>query len=171
MRIILFRGRPGVGKTTLSNALAQVTHFPILRKDDIYHASAKQVEAHESRNDISYETIYTILEANAKNDVTFILDCPFQYPADMPMMHEWCATHGAELKSVLVTCSDETIWAARIAAREERPFNIHHFTDFARLKEFYGTMQLTPERDELLIDTIKPVGESLEKINAFISYV
>lgn len=168
MRIILFRGRPGVGKTTLSSMLAKRQHFPVLRKDDIYHVSAKQIETHESRNDVSYDTIYKILEANVDVDCTFILDCPFQYPGDLELIRTWSSTYNVTLLSILVTCSDEIVWAERISNREERPYNIHHFTDFERLKDFYGTMHLTPETDELLIDTIHPIETSMQKIEAFI---
>jgi adenylate kinase family enzyme len=168
MRIILFRGRPGVGKTTLSSVISKRHHFPVLRKDDIYHVSAKQVDTHENRNDISYETIYKILEANVETDCTFILDCPFQYPGDLELIRTWCDTFKVQLRSILVTCSDEIMWAERIAQRDERPYNIHHFTDFERLKEFYGTMHLTPEPDELLVDTVHPIEASIKKIEDFI---
>ena len=168
MKVILFRGRPGVGKTTLSSIISKRHNIPVLRKDDIYHVSAKQIETHESRNDISYETIYKILEANAETKCTFILDCPFQYPGDLELIRVWCDTYKATLHSILVTCSDEMVWAKRISERDERPFNIHHFTDFERLRAFYGTVQLTPEVDELLIDTVHPIEDSIRKIEEFI---
>lgn len=38
--VILLRGRPGVGKTTVSNGLQARLHIPIIRKDDIYDAVA-----------------------------------------------------------------------------------------------------------------------------------
>ncbi|MFM2415116.1 MAG: hypothetical protein RI911_809, partial [Candidatus Parcubacteria bacterium] len=64
---------------------------------------------------------------------------------------------------------DEVLWAERIANRDIRPFNIHHFTDFERLKAFYGTMHLTPDDDELLVDTIHPLEHSLKRISDWIS--
>ncbi len=170
MKIILFRGRPGVGKTTLSSVISKRHNIPVLRKDDIYHVSAKQIETHENRNDISYETIYKILEANVETDCTFILDCPFQYPGDLELIKTWSTTYNVRLLSILVTCSDEVEWAKRIAERDERPFSIHHFTDFERLKDFYGIMHLTPESGELLIDTVHPIETSIEKIEHFITH-
>jgi predicted kinase len=169
MKIILFRGRPGVGKTTLSSAIALQHSFPVLRKDDLYQVSASKIDTHDARNDISYETIYKILEANAGSDCTFILDCPFQYPDDLPTLRTWCAIHHTKLVSILVTCSDETMWAQRIAAREERPFSIHHFTSFEKIEKHYGSMHLTPEADELLVDTVHPIAASLAYINQHIT--
>ncbi|MCX6756120.1 MAG: hypothetical protein NTX85_02165 [Candidatus Nomurabacteria bacterium] len=50
--VILFRGRPGVGKTTISNAFAIERGIPILRKDDIYDVTALYVNDHTTRNKI-----------------------------------------------------------------------------------------------------------------------
>jgi adenylate kinase family enzyme len=169
MRIVLFRGRPGVGKTTLSTAIAEACGHPVLRKDDIYHMSAKRLDEHASRNDLSYETIYTILETNQHVPCTFLLDCPFQHPGDMEALHAWCTEHQVELKSILVVCSNESLWAERISNRGERPHNIHHFTSFEKLKNYYGTMHLSPEAGELVIDTVQPIESSLEKIRAYIA--
>ena len=45
-KVILFRGKAGVGKTTLSNESSKRLNIPVLRKDDIYDAVASYIEEH-----------------------------------------------------------------------------------------------------------------------------
>ncbi|MBI2121012.1 MAG: AAA family ATPase [Parcubacteria group bacterium] len=169
MKIILFRGRPGTGKTTLSNAFAKYVDFPVLRKDDVYDAAAEFVSEHDIRNKISHGVLYNILETNRKTNCTFILDYAFQYPGDIQIIRKWCNERGVVLKSILVTCSDEKLWAERLKMRAENPAPNQLLTDFESFEKLYGTMQLLPEEDELFVDTINSVGEILTQVIEFIS--
>lgn len=47
MRIILFRGLPGVGKTYVSDVLALKINSLILRKDNLYDVIADDINNHE----------------------------------------------------------------------------------------------------------------------------
>jgi len=168
MKIILFRGRPGTGKTTLSNAFAKQIHFPVLRKDDMYDVTSEFVNEHGIRNKISYQTLYKILESNIENNSTFIFDYPFQHPGDLEILRNWCANNGVTLKSILVTCSNEEVWAQRFKERAKNPAPNQLITNFEEFKKLYGTMHLTPEADELFVDTINSLESILAQVNAFI---
>lgn len=169
MKIILFRGRPGTGKTTLSNAFAKQVNFSVLRKDDVYDVTAEFVSEHGIRNKISYQALYKILGSNTKNDSTFILDYPFQHEGDLDVLRKWCVENGAALKSILVTCSDEKVWAKRFEERTKNPTPNQLLTDFESFKKLYGTMHLTPEADELFIDTVNSIESNLAQITIFTS--
>ncbi len=167
MKLILFRGRPGTGKTTLSQAFAQRVNFPILRKDDVYDVTAEFITEHNARNKISYRALYKILESNTGNGSTFILDYPFQHPGDLDILRAWCADHKATLKSILVTCSDEKVWAQRLDERAKNPAPNQLITDFDSFKKLYGTMHLSPEADELCVDTVRSVEDIVANIVEF----
>jgi tRNA uridine 5-carbamoylmethylation protein Kti12 len=168
MKIILFRGRPGTGKTTLSEALAQQTNFSILRKDDIYDVTSVFIAEHDIRNKISYNALYKILESNSKNDLVFIVDYPFQYPGDLEIIKNWCIDKKVVLKSILVTCSDEKLWAQRFENRSKNPTPNQLITDFESFKKLYGTMQLPPEKDELFIDSINSLDSIIPQVIDFV---
>lgn len=169
MRIILFRGRPGTGKTVLSDAVATQTDLPVLRKDDFYDAAAEFVAEHDVRNRMSYRALYKVLESNSNNQSTLILDYPFQHPGDLGLIGRWSAENGARLKSVLVTCSDERLWAQRLEERAINPAPNQLITNFQSFQKFYGTMQLTPEVGELLVDNVGSIEDVLPQIIRFIS--
>ncbi len=164
MKIILFRGRPGTGKTTLTHAFAEKTHFSILRKDDIYDPVSEYVKEHSDRNKLSHGILYKILESNIHSDATFILDFAFQNSSDYSIIKNWCAERNVQFKSVLVTCSDEKLWAERLDKRSENPTPNQLITSFEGFKKYYGTMHIEPEQDELVVDTVKSVEEIIQEV-------
>lgn len=169
MKIILFRGRPGAGKTTVSHAFAEITHFPVLRKDDFYDPASVFLKDHGERNRLSHDTLYKILESNAHTNATFILDFAFQNEKDFSMIKDWCAEHNIELKSILVTCSDETTWAERFNKRAESPAPNQLITNFDELKKYYGFMQIEKEPEELLVDTKNSIKIILNEVLEYLS--
>lgn len=169
MKLILFRGRPGAGKTTISNLLSKEEDLPILRKDDIYDVAFEFIEDHTTKNKISYGSLYAILETNKASGCTFILDYPFQTTDDLSIIKQWCTTNDVELKSILVTCSNEALWAERFNVRASNPKPNQLLTNFEKMKEYYGAMQLTPELNELFIDTVNNQNTILEQIKTFIN--
>jgi len=170
MKIVLFRGRPAVGKSTLANALAAQTMLSLLSKDALYDPLALFIEKHQDRNKAVHNVLYSILEQNKDREITFILDFPFQYDEDFLIISNWCNTRKVELKSVLITCSDERLWKKRLEARSENPTPNQLITDFSLLTQYYkGNMQLRPVNGELCIDTVEPVNSLLPKIVSYLS--
>lgn len=75
--VILFRGRPGVGKTLLSDRISALCNLPIIRKDDLYDMTASFLIDHEQRNKVSYGILFKILETNKWVAGRTVLDFPF----------------------------------------------------------------------------------------------
>jgi len=168
MQIILFRGRPGAGKSTLTDEF--IKHYPgfLIRKDDLYDTASEVLTEHSDRNKIAYNGLYKLLESNTTSDVTVVLDYPFQHDGDMDVIKSWCKQNNIALKSVLVTCSDIKVWSERLAARSENPKPNQLVTNYNEFKKMYGTMQLEPEAGELIIDSIKPIETNVEQVRDFI---
>ncbi|OMP74678.1 AAA family ATPase [[Flexibacter] sp. ATCC 35208] len=170
MNLILFRGRPGTGKTFMSNLLSATINLPILRKDDFYDVISSIQPEHQARNRVTFKLLYTILNSNKNIDSTIIIDFPFQFNEDIADLRKWCHENLVTLKSVVVTCSDEKLWASRFNQRAENPTPNQLITDFEKLVERYEYMHLKADAGELLIDTIQQPEENLAKIIKFLHH-
>ncbi len=169
MKIILFRGRPGAGKTTLAKVFAAQENHPLVSKDDLYDPLVGYVKEHSERNKLSYQLLYQILENNLHTNVVFVLDFPFQRDEDFAIIDSWCKEKKVALTSILVTCSDETLWAERVNKRAKNPKPNQLITDFSELKEHYGgDMQLLPKPGELLVDSVDALDVLLQQVTPFI---
>lgn len=155
--IILFRGRPGVGKSTVSNAFAKERKLLILRKDDIYDSAAAYLEDHATRNKISYASLFKILKSNISSRTSLILDYPFQRDEEVLNLREWCDKNDLNLVSVLVVCSDRNIWKERFNKRSENPAPNQLIKDLDELERHYGDLNLYPLENEMVVDTIEAI--------------
>lgn len=162
--IILFRGRPGVGKSTVSNTLAKDRKLPILRKDDIYDSAATYIEDHTIRNKISYDSLFKILESNTYSGTSLILDYPFQRDEEVINLEMWCKSHDLHLISVLVICSDREIWKQRFNKRSKNPTPNQLITNLDELEQHYGDLNLKPLENEIVVDTTKSVQTILKQL-------
>lgn len=166
--IILFRGRPGVGKTAVSDALSAHHNIPIIRKDDFYDVIAVFNPDHGQRNRMSYDILYRILDTNLRIQTRFILDFPFNRKEDMGRFKTWLEERGFKLKSILLVCSDEAIWAERFNKRQSNPMPNQLITDFQELKRHYGDLSIEPMSGELVVDTVASLDSILLRITAYL---
>lgn len=162
--IILFRGRPGVGKSTISNAFAKGRKLPILRKDDIYDSAASYIEDHMIRNRISYDSLFKILESNISSETSLILDYPFQRDEEIINFQRWCKECNVHLVSVLVICSDREVWKERFNKRSENPAPNQLVTDLDQLERHYGNLDLKPLEGEIVVDTVESIETVLKQL-------
>lgn len=162
--VILFRGRPGVGKTTLTTMLSKRLHSFVLRKDDIYDVTSKYVDDNTVRNKISYNALYKTIESNSVSGATIILDYPFQINENVEAFQTWCKARGVKLILILVICSDRALWKERFNARAENPEPSQLITDFDELEKHYGTLSIAPLEHELVVDTVQPPSEIIDAI-------
>jgi len=164
MKIILFRGRPASGKTTISKALGLRMALPVIHKDDIYDSLSSVIAEHSIRNKAAHDILFSILESNTHANATVILDFPFQNSADFSIIESWCAQHKVILKSVLVTCTNEHLWRERLILRSQHPLPNQLIYDFDELKKRYGSMHVEPHPSELLIDSALLLEDSIRHI-------
>ena len=163
--IILFRGRPGVGKSAVSGAFAKEYRLAVLKKDDIYDSAATYIEDHGVRSKISYDSLFKILESNMSSGVSLVLDYPFQKDEEVLKLQDWCKKRNVHLVSVLVTCSDRELWKKRFNLRSQNPLPNQLIVDFDELERYYGELSLKPLEDEIVIDTVESIDTILKQLS------
>ncbi|CAG7615565.1 AAA family ATPase [Paenibacillus allorhizosphaerae] len=166
--VILLRGRPGVGKTTISDRLGPMLNVPIIRKDDFYDVISDYNDNHEQRNKVSYGILFRLLQTNASTNMRYILDFPFNKEEEMNHFKLWLESRDYGLKSILCTCSDEKIWAERFNKRKSNPLPNQLITDFDELKSYYKVLSIQPMDGELVIDTVESMDSIMDQIKVYL---
>lgn len=162
-KVILFRGKAGVGKTTLSNIVGKALNIPIIRKDDIYDSIAGYIDDHEMINRACYNTVYKILETNIANDIDVIVDAGFHYIDQVLRFKTWVTGKKADFVPLLCVCSDEELWKQRFNRRGINPKANNLITDFEKLKLHYEDLITHPLGDEIILDTVDNLDSLKDK--------
>ncbi|MEM9795300.1 MAG: AAA family ATPase [Pseudomonadota bacterium] len=116
-RLILFGGRPGVGKSTLARALADRIGAVWLRIDSIEGALAASTLAITQAEDAGYAAARAVAADNIRLGRDVIADAVNAEPFIRDWWAEMPREIGASLFTVEVICSDPALHRARIEAR------------------------------------------------------
>lgn len=76
--VVLLKGPPGSGKSTLARKLSQHLQWPHIDKDDVRDCFQPLAFEHPSVdwNELSYDVMFSVLEAQLRVGVSCIVDCP-----------------------------------------------------------------------------------------------
>lgn len=175
--VILIRGMPGIGKTTLATALATTMGFPLVMKDDVRDVAVRwdkklndailrsdpDSSLRVDSNDMTYEVCFAIGLTQLRVGASGVI---FESPLGRVQLGEKAVatfqTSGAYV--VLVDCyAERSVWEARLATRtphSHRPRDADQITD-----HYGGAIDYELETDaHIRIDTAVPTKESVEKV-------
>lgn len=155
---------PGVGKTFISDKIAERLSIALIRKDDIYDSIYIPVPTHQLRNKICYDLIYKLIDTNLEARVDLIIDCPFREHNDLDKLNDFIKNKDGIFKPVLCECNNEELWALRFNQRSTNPKPNNLLTDFNALKTNYQSLHLEKYQNELVLNTQEDIEDLLSKI-------
>lgn len=125
--LILLKGQPGSGKSTIGRAMAQHYRCPVIDKDDARNAFSSSFQQHPTINwnELSYDVMQNYVDTQLGLGLSVIVDCPLArlevYQRFGPLADKY------KTSKVLIECepSDEDIWRARLEARGNEDFGTH----------------------------------------------
>lgn len=161
--LLLMKGHPGTGKSTLARALAARLRCPLLDKDDIKDHTADL----DDGNDRSYAILWQLVETQLKLGLSVVVDSPLAYPRLYATGRALAKRYGVPLL-VVETHVDATTWVERLTARDPN-VRLHTVSDWASLQALLARYDgcwrypIAPEQ-HVRIDTGGTIEACVERV-------
>ena len=136
--LLVLKGLPGSGKSTLGRALAQKLGCALVDKDDIKDI----IDGHsDGAGRLAYEVMFNIARKQLRVGNSAICDSPLTYEELYRRACRLAREEDASLAVVECVCPDTEEWQQRIEGRKELNLPEHHQTDWLRLQEYLASVE------------------------------
>lgn len=157
--LLLLKGHPATGKSSLAQALARRLGWPLVDKDDV-----KDFTHHLPRgNFIAYDVAWRFVDRQLSLGLSVVVDTPLSYPIGYETGQKLADAHGARLL-VVESVLPEDVWRQRLEARQPRAPGDHKIRGWPQMQtllaEYDGCWQYPIDpTHHLWVDTSQPERE------------
>jgi len=169
MKLILFSGLPGTGKSTLAEALARDMRIPVFAKDWLEAALLRS--GLQPPSDLrllgfaGYELLTVLAERQLTLGQSVILDSVAASPSIRSTWRQLSDQYGADFRAIECICSDESLHQSRLKERKRNIPGWHEleWSEVERVKRYYSVW----EGERLVLDMTNPFDENFLKAKAY----
>jgi predicted kinase len=173
MRLIIFSGLPGTGKSSLADEIGRELGIPVFSKDWL-EAALRLCGLGQTENEAQvlgyagYELLTTLTERQLRLGQSVILDSVASFEPIRMRWRKLAYAYNADWRVVECICSDEVEHRARITNRQRDIPGWQELTwaDVERVKSYYAPW--TEER--LVIDGVQSLETNLELIRNYLQF-
>ena len=117
--LVVLRGLPGIGKTSLAGSLARELGWPLLDKDDFKQVLLGRVDA---ADELAYDLLFEVAGWQLAHGLSVLCDSPLQFASLYELAQRTAQTAAAQLVVLDCVLSDAAEHRRRIEARQrQRP--------------------------------------------------
>jgi predicted kinase len=169
MKLIVFSGLPGTGKSTLAETVAKDLGIPVFAKDWLEATlvrSGLRASSEDKRLGFAgYELLTILAERQLMLRQSAILD---SVAASQSIRRAWCQPaerYGADYRVVECICSDESLHRARLKGRQRNIPGWHEleWSEVERVRQVYSPW----EGERLILDMIASLDENIQKAKVY----
>lgn len=168
MRLIVFSGLPGTGKTTLAETIGREMRIPVFAFDWLMSVIVPFDILPSNR--VSAEIGYGLLTRLAERQLTLgqsaILDSVAGLAAGREQWRVLAAAYGATFYAIETICSDEALQRSRIEGRTRGIPNWYELT-WANVEQSRANFQAW-DGARLVVDAVEPLAQNLERIREYL---
>lgn len=162
MRLLMLKGQPGCGKSTLGRALSARLGWLLIDKDDIKDILTNHFP---DTGTVDYEIMFNLARRQLEQGHSVICDSPLTFPDLYHEIQRIAREARSDLAILEIFCSDKQIWQVRINTRKELHLPSHHQTDWEALQSYLqhvGVKASYPITDpQLVLDSARPLPDLL----------
>jgi predicted kinase len=169
MKLIIFSGLPGTGKSTLAEFAGKVLGIPVFAKDwleaTLLRTGLKPADEAHSLSFAGYELLTVLAERQLMLGQSAILDSVAGLQAIRSKWLQLAEQYHANPRVIECACSDETLHRDRLKGRQRRIPGWHEleWSDVEKAKQYYSAW----EGERLVLDMTQPVNENCLKAIAY----
>ena len=171
MQLIMFKGFPGSGKSTISRALSRQLRWPVIDKDDVKDMFNEQVP---DAGGLAYDVMLNIVRRQLLQGLDVICDSPLTHLITYECVQHIVQETSAKLAVVECFCSDEHLWSERVNARKSYGLPSHHMVDWQTMQayrsEYLAKANFLITHPHLLIDTARPLAVCVAEVVEWVEH-
>jgi len=169
MKLIIFSGLPGTGKSTLAEAVGKTFGIPVFAKDwleaTLLRSDLKPTHADKSLGFAGYELLTILAERQLMLGQSVILDSVAASQTIRNTWYQLAQQYRALCRVIECICSDESLHQARLKERKRNIPGWHEleWPEVERVKAYY----LPWEEEHLVLDMIRSYNENFLKAKTY----
>lgn len=162
MKLIIFSGLPGTGKSTLAEAIGKELRIPVFAKDwleaTLLRAGLKPAAGDKSLGSAGYELLTVLAERQLMSGQSVILDSVAGTQTIRTTWHELAEKHHADWRVIECICSDKALHRSRLRDRRRNipGWQELEWSEVERFEQYYSPW----EGEHLILDMAQPIDEN-----------
>jgi predicted kinase len=169
MKMIVFSGLPGTGKSSLAESIGRQLGIPVFAKD--WLEASLILSGLGSKDDLKqlgfagYELLTVLAERQFLLNQSVILDSVASTQNIRIRWRQLAEQYGAERLVIECICSDEGVHRARLRERQRNIPGWHEleWADIEKVKQYYPAW----EEEHLVLDMVNALDENVSKARVY----
>lgn len=172
MKLILFSGIPGSGKSTLSEDVARILHIPVFSLDWVLGAMLlSNLRVQKKGYSTTAEALLTMLiQRQLMLGQSAILDTPANTIAERKRWQNLAQSHSAAFYGIETICSDIVLHRRRVEGRKRSIPGWHDTVTWSHVESMRSVREVwtAHEGEHLIIDAVYPLNENVQIILKYV---